>query len=471
MWNRPAQRASILLCAACALSQTAWGQWSSNPATNLPIAVRLNNDQVQPKLRPLPNDQWYLSWFDANPNSPPPVGYDVFLQRLSPTGVAQYPHYGVMVADLSNSSTEDYGLDIDTTGNALLAFQDTREGSNLQITAAKIDRIGNPVWGPKGVQLTNDQHFNAVPKIAGTTDGMSVVAWTSDSNVVVQKLDASGAPVWPAPLVFSQPGYDFTLADLHAADDGSVILSWAESQGFGSNSQLRANKISADGALLWGPDNVVIFDEGSLQFGNFPYFITDGAGGALFVWYTASPTLQVFTQHISKDGNELFPHNGVAGSTNQTDVRVEPSVAYLRATDETFIFWTEEDSLQVYNGVYGQKFNGKGHAEWGSTGLVVVPLGLNTQDFVKTVMVGPNPLVIWVDSPGYGRDTIQATLLDDVGYQVCPQFPVSTAPATKYGLSVAQAASGLTALAWTDDRIGNNGIYVQNINADCSLGK
>jgi hypothetical protein len=80
-------------------------------------------------------------------------------------------------------------------------------------------------------------------------------------------------------------------------------------------------------------------------------------------------------------------------------------------------------------------------------------------------------LVIWVDSPGYGRDTIQATLLDDVGYQVCPQFPVSTAPATKYGLSVAQAASGLTALAWTDDRIGNNGIYVQNINADCSLGK
>ena len=36
---------------------------------------------------------------------------------------------------------------------------------------------------------------------------------------------------------------------------------------------------------------------------------------------------------------------------------------------------------------------------------------------------------------------------------------------------VAQAASGLTALAWTDDRIGNNGIYVQNINADCSLGK
>ena len=82
-----------------------------------------------------------------------------------------------------------------------------------------------------------------------------------------------------------------------------------------------------------------------------------------------------------------FPHNGVAGSTNQTDVRVEPSVAYLRATDETFIFWTEEDSLQVYNGVFGQKFNGKGHAEWGSTGLVVVPLAVSYTHLTSSIIL------------------------------------------------------------------------------------
>jgi len=80
-----------------------------------------------------------------------------------------------MVADLSNSSTEDYGLDIDTAGNALLAFLDTREGKNQQVTAAKLNRAGNPVWGVDGVQLTSDGGQHYAPKIAGTSDGGVVV--------------------------------------------------------------------------------------------------------------------------------------------------------------------------------------------------------------------------------------------------------------------------------------------------------
>jgi hypothetical protein len=32
-------------------------------------------------------------------------------------------------------------------------------------------------------------------------------------------------------------------------------------------------------------------------------------------------------------------------------------------------------------------------------------------------------------------------------------------------------SSGLSALAFEDDRIGNNGIYIQNVNRDCSLGQ
>ena len=63
----------------------AWAQWSSDPSKNLALADKGNgNDQVQPKVRPLSNNGWYVSWFDDDPNSPPPAGYDVYLQRLSP---------------------------------------------------------------------------------------------------------------------------------------------------------------------------------------------------------------------------------------------------------------------------------------------------------------------------------------------------------------------------------------------------
>jgi hypothetical protein len=456
------------------MGQAAWGQWSPDPAMNLALADKVNNDQVQPKLKVLPNNQWWVSWFDADPNSPAPVGYDVVLQRLSAGGVEQFAHDGTMVADLSNGSTEDYGLDIDASGNALLAFLDTREGKNQQVTAAKTNKAGNPVWGVNGVQLTNDGDQHYAPKITGTSDGGVVVAWTAafgqTSNVKVQKLDKNGKLVWSHPIVFHESGYQYFLADLHAADNGSVILSWVRENGFFSDKQLRANKISATGKKVWGASNLAIFDSGSLQFGNFPYFIVDGSGGAVFGWYTSTPALQCFAQHIRADGSEAFPHNGSPGSTDLNNIRVEPSVSYRAATDETFLFWTEEDSNQFVNGVFGQKFNGQGASQWSPTGVVLVPLGADSQTFVKNVPTGNGAMVLWVDSPGYGMSTMQAAKLDGKGNLLCAPFAVSSAPANKYGLSVATARSGLMAVAWTDDRIGNNSIYIQDVNPNCTLG-
>jgi len=461
---------AVLMCVAFA--QAAWGQWSSNPALNLPLADNNNgSDQVQPKIIPLATSGGYVSWFDANPATPPPIGYDVIYQRLTEKGFQKLPQGGVLIADLSNSSTEDYGLDADTQGNALLAFLDTREGSNQQITAAKMSPSGQKLWGRLGVQLTSDSDSHAAPKIAGTTDGGIVVAWTSNSNVVAQKLNAQGQPQWGAGVVFSESGYNYLLADLHAADNGSVIISWVREQGFGSNATLIANKISTSGTLLWGANNIPIFTNGSLQFGNFPHFLPDGNGGAVFAWYTSVPSLQCFAQHILGNGDHAFPQGGVAVSTDTANVRVSPSAAYKSSTKEVFVFWTEEDSNQFYNGVYGQKFNSTGAPEWGATGLVLVPLGTDTQDFVTTVQVGTGALVFWVDSVGYGDSTIQATELGDSGSVVCSQFVVSSTPSNKYALVAATNSQGGTALVWTDDRIGNNGIYAQNVNPNCSLGQ
>lgn len=453
------------------LVSSAWAQWSADPSKNLALADKGNgNDQVQPKVRPLSNNGWYVSWFDADPNSPPPVGYDVYLQRLNPGGVEQFRHDGINIADLGNSSTEDYGLDVDTEGNALLAFLDTREGSNQQVTAAKISPGGKALWGKLGVQTTKGSATNSAPKIAGTSDGNVVVAWTSNSNVVLQKLDANGHALWGKGVVLRESGYDYGLADLHAADNGSVIVSWIREQGFGSNRYIYANKLSAKGKLLWGKGHVKVFDNGSLQFGAFPYFVPDGIGGAVFAWYTSSPALQCFAQHILANGGEAFPHNGSAASTNTANVRVSPAASYRGATDEVFLFWTEEDSNQVLNGVYGQKFDAKGTRKWGDSGLVVVPLGADQQIFVQNVQIGTGALTYWVDQAGFGDSTIQATRLNAAGQVMCQQFPVSSLPANKAGLFSGIVRSGLSAVAFEDDRSGNNGVYIQNVNRDCSLG-
>ncbi len=158
-------RIAIVCAVGLTLATSAWAQWSSDPSQNLDLSNIAGADQVQPKLLPLPNNSWYVSWFNNNPNDPPPNGYDVYYQLLNANGVEQFPHDGVQVAKLSLSSTQDYGLAIDAAGNALLAFlDDRRDPNNPQVTAAKMSSTGQPLWGALGIAMTWDPGFHATPE-------------------------------------------------------------------------------------------------------------------------------------------------------------------------------------------------------------------------------------------------------------------------------------------------------------------
>ena len=113
-----------------------------------------------------------------------------------------------------------------------------------------------------------------------------VAGWINGSNLTFQKMDADGNPLWGADgLAITAPaGLTYSLADLHAGDDGSVIFSFVSAAGFTGPKHLMANKLSPTGDLLWGANHVAVFDGGSLQFGNFPPFVTDSSGGAVFGW-------------------------------------------------------------------------------------------------------------------------------------------------------------------------------------------
>jgi hypothetical protein len=170
------------------------------------------------------------------------------------------------------------------------------------------------------------------------------------------------------------------------------------------------------------------------------------------------------------DGTEAFGHNGSVGSTSSPNIRVSPSVSYRPSTQETFLFWTEEDQFQTLNGVSGQKFNSTGARQWTDSGLTIVPLNSDSELFVQNVQIGTGALVFWFDQPGFGAGTIQATKLAGDSTTVCAQFAVSSASSDKARLAAGIASSGLSALTWEDDRAGENDIYIQNVNPDCTLG-
>src|SRR5215467_4026501 len=173
-----------------ALSGVAHAQWSSDPSDNLVLADN-SNEQVQAKLVPTADGGFYASWFDNSAG-----GYDVYLQRLDVAGNEQWPHNGILIADRNLSSTEDYGLDIDAGGNALLAFGFDVSGV-IQVQAQKVAPDGTLLWGDGGVIVSADPSETFSPRIAALSDGSVAVGWSAnDGSVVVQKLDTDGNPLW-----------------------------------------------------------------------------------------------------------------------------------------------------------------------------------------------------------------------------------------------------------------------------------
>ncbi|MCP3904928.1 MAG: hypothetical protein GY715_14985 [Planctomycetes bacterium] len=455
-------RALVVTAVALAPAVAAGAAWPDDPFANLPIGDT-SGQQNQAKVRATPDGGAYVSWFDNNAG-----GWDVRLQRLDAQGNELWAHNGVLVADRGFSSTQDYGLAVDTGGNALLTFRDDRF-TGVQITATKVAPDGSMPWGATGVQLTNTTDFVAAPDIAGTTDGNVVVAWRQGDDVRLRKLASAGFPFWITDTTLTDPGESLSVSELCASDAGSVIVGLV--RGF-FGAQLHAQKISSVGATMWGASPVVVFD-GSLQNGNFPGFVTDGSGGAVFGWYGTGP-LQCYVQRIAADGSEVFPHNGVEASTNASRLRVAPTVSYRPATSEVFLFWTELNSVQSQWGLYGQKFDAAGARQWGTEGAVLVPVGGAEITMATSLAFGDGALVFHADTPNtFGDKRIRATRVDTNGAFVwSPSFTEACALEDgKMRLDADLTVNGVAVLAWSDERNDSGDIYAQNVNRDGTLGR
>jgi len=459
-------RALLLVCAVLvATSGIALAQWSPDPSANLAIADR-SGEQVQPKIRATSDGGCYVSWFDNATG-----GYDVYLQRLDPQGNEIWPHNGILIADRSLSWTTDYDLVVDAGDNAILTYRDDRPGTE-QIGANKITPDGTLAWGTNGVLLTNTTAFVATPSVTVTSDGYYVIGWTQDTAAVMQKLDTNGVAQWGTPVALAPVvGYYF-LSDLQQADSGAFIALWVYQTGTipSANKHLYTQKFDGSGNPLWGSSPKIVYDGGSVQIGYFPHFLADGSGGGVYGWYEVSGSRHAYVQRIDSAGTELFPHNGVAVSTTAGRIQLDPDLAFDPSTGESFLFWTESDSVQSQWGVYGQKISAAGARQWTDGGKLLIPLSAQQTSFVRTVAMGGGAIVACFDTSGPKK--VLAMHVDTDGNFTWPGSIIEACSVVsdKGRLGIDRTASGMALLAWSDARNDVNDIYAQNVNTDGTLG-
>ncbi len=437
----------------------AQAQWSDDSTMHQVVADGAG-EQVQPKVAPTADGGCYISWYSSQ------SGYDVRLQRLDARGNEMWAHNGVLVADRGFSSTQDYGLDVDSEGHAVLAFRDDRFGA-VVITAQRVAPDGSFEWGPNGVQLGDSSASLNSPDIAATSDGNTVVGWNSDANTELASISPDGSTNW-ATTLSSDIEDTIIVSAMHGSDNGSVIVSWVQYGFFLGPKHLMAQKIGPDGSEVWA-SRVAVYDGGSLQFGNFPEFVSDGGGGAVFSWYDTANGLNVYAQHLASDGTELFGHNGAAGSINPRE-RVSPSAAYDPSTGSVYMSWVELDNNQGSQGVFTQRFDAGGARQWTDSGKQLSVVDTSESSQINVRVIDNDMVTLWVESAGgINADTVESTRVDEAG-SVVWSTQVASDPAQRSRLTTAVSSDDFIIAAWQIGDFGVADLQTHNLNPDGSLG-
>jgi len=222
---------------------------------------------------------------------------------------------------------------------------------------------------------------------------------------------------------------------------------------------------------MWGSTPVDVFTTGSLQFGAYPEFISDGQGGGVFSWYETSPLMSRL-QWVDGGGAPQWGSSGVAVTNETSMVHVTPTACLDASSGDVTVFWVRQNSTQSTAGVQANRFDASGSSLWGGSGRQIVAASSSASVFdMQAGSLGTLATGLWIHDTQLGGPTVVGAALDAAGDMQWGFGPVDlgSAVGAKQDLSVAGTPTQRIA-AWSGDRDGTNRVYAQNVHADGSLG-
>ncbi|MBI5362179.1 MAG: hypothetical protein HZA53_03305 [Planctomycetes bacterium] len=471
----PSRLAFKVLCVVLAAS-TGAAQWSTDPnvttvvsdQTRLPLSL---SDQIQVQIAADGAGGTWLAWFDHDSGN-----YDLYVQHFDAQGHETFAHNGMLVSPHPNSMPWVSGSSLQSApnGDCVIAFGDERAGPDRDIHVYRIDRAGNAVWGANGVTLTSDAQDDVSPRLCRTSDAAFVVAWTrspsaGDNTVRFQRLDANGAPQFPANgvAITGAPGEDPGYPQIVAAESGAFVLAWNRDARFllANPRHLHARKFAANGAPIW-PAVVSVYDAGQMTpESSSPELASDGNGGAWLAFSApVSGVSRGFLQRLDANGGELFPHGGVPISGDPGASEFLPA-QIVQSSGDVLVAYQDHVAGTLTSSVRVQRVGPAGALMFGPNGVVVAPAGGLYEDDVRAVPDGVGgTIVAWLEYPvGIWQKKVRAQRVDAAGNVLWASggVAVCSLPSEKWEVDVCIDATGVFRAAWWDLRVDEGDIYAQ----------
>ncbi|HEX5133250.1 MAG TPA: T9SS type A sorting domain-containing protein [Candidatus Krumholzibacteria bacterium] len=355
----------------------------------------------------------------------------------------------------------------DQAGGTIVVWQDFRDATSNDIFIQRVDAGGNAVWAANGVLVCGATGDQTRPRVVSDGLGGGILFWEDArggaKDIYAQRVNAAGVSQWTADGVAvctENNSQDFHEVATDLA--GGAVVVWLDHRESVNNPDIFAQRVDADGQLLWAAGGVPIAGGGGQRYALD--VITDGSGGAFMTWTdTRSGDYDVFASRITGAGATPWTISGVAVST-AVSPRQDPSITTDGAGGILVAFRESDD-------IYAQRLDGSGGRLWTVSGAPVCQAAaVQMEPRIASDGAG-GAIIAWQDNSS--TFDIYAQRIDNTGSQqwTTNGIAISVATGIQRHVRIAPDGVGGAIMTWEDGRAGpvTTDIYAMRTDYDGTL--
>jgi hypothetical protein len=300
---------------------------------------------------------------------------EIYVQRINNSGAVQWTANGVNVSDPTNTYS---GTQItpqiapDRTGGVYVCWNDQRLGAaDANIYAQRVDGSGVTQWASGGVAVCTAPNVQSNPLMINDGGTNAILCWgdnrvaTNDRNFYAQKIDLTGAAVWPtangvaiSTATGNQPNNVTSSSGFNIVSDsaGGAIFIWDDARNTSSDQNIMAQKINASGAVQWTADGVPVSTKTGSNQRN-PVSVSDNNGAAVIAWSDSRTSLngEIYASRLFASGALPVEFITITAAQNKDLVAIAWKASCDNMTDR-FVIEKSSDSRQ-FNAIGSVKAN------------------------------------------------------------------------------------------------------------------
>lgn len=392
---------------------------------------------------------------------------DLYASKINSSGVKQWTFEQGDPICTENNTQWLSRIISDEAGGAIVVWEDKRDGTP-DIYGDRIDPTGTSLWGVNGTPICVASGGQYAPRLCSDGAGGAIFVWLDNrgakTDIYAQKFNASGVPQWNIngiPVCNAEEWQE----DFQLISDGSggAIFVWEDMRN--TDDDIYTQRIDSEGSPKWALNGTVICIMTGYQ--RNPRLCTDGAGGAIIAWADGrygGGTEDIYIQKIDNNGVLKWTTNGkvLCNAENYQGVPILLSDGLGGA----FIVWRDDRSgSEQTRDIYGQRIDSSGTPLWAPNGTAICQAADKQihNDICSDNMGGF--IVAWQDNRS-GNYDVYAQRITSAGTPLWGNngTVICNAIDDQENTRLCLDAAGGVMFVWIDHRSGTNyDIYAQRI--------